>query len=101
MEGDAPTGCHEYTSGCLLSLKVFYTTANVQAMTTDNELRAVKCKAVLVDRGSEGNLVARYVINALKARIVPVDIRCKVATGHALAMFGCQAQNIATITQTA
>ncbi|KAH3057053.1 hypothetical protein KXW16_004976 [Aspergillus fumigatus] len=64
------------------STELFYTTADVQAMTTDNKLRAVTCKAVLVDGGSEGNLVARYVVSALKARIVPVDIRCRVATGH-------------------
>ena len=32
------------------------------------------CKAVLVDRGLEGNLVTRYVVSALKARIVLVDI---------------------------
>ncbi|KAH1596456.1 hypothetical protein KXX34_000428, partial [Aspergillus fumigatus] len=64
------------------STELFYTTADVQALTTDNKLRAVTCKAVLVDGGSEGNLVARYVVSALKASIVPVDIRCRVATGH-------------------
>lgn len=63
-------------------MELFYTTADVQAMTTNNKLRAMTCKAVLVDRGSEGNLVARYIISALKARIIPVDIRCWVATGH-------------------
>jgi hypothetical protein len=64
------------------STELSYTTADVQALTTDNKLRAVTCKAVLVDGASEGNLVARYVVSALKATIVPVDIRCRVATGH-------------------
>jgi hypothetical protein len=57
------------------STELFYTTLNLQAMTEDNELRAVTCKAALVDGGSEGNLVAKYVTDALKARIVPVDVR--------------------------
>lgn len=54
--------------------ELFYTTADVQAMTTDNKLWAITYKAVLVDGGLESNLVARYVISALKVRIILVDI---------------------------
>lgn len=32
------------------------------------------CRVVLVDRGLEGNLVTRYIISTLKARIILVDI---------------------------
>jgi hypothetical protein len=43
-------------------------------MTTNHEIQAVTYKAVLVDGGSEGNLVAKYIIDALKARTVPVNV---------------------------
>lgn len=39
-------------------------------------------KVVLVDRGLEGNLVTRYIISALKARIILVDIYYWVVIGY-------------------
>lgn len=51
-------------------------------MTTNNKLQAIIYKVVLVDRGLEGNLVTRYIISALKVRIILVDIYYQVVIGY-------------------
>lgn len=51
-------------------------------MTTDNDLRASRAKRILIDSGSQGNLVLEHVVKALHARVVRKEIDFEMASGE-------------------
>lgn len=66
----------------LITTCLFYMSASVEAMSTDNNLYSIKLNAVLVDRGTQGNTVPTHVVKTLRSRTIPTKAVCEVASGN-------------------
>lgn len=66
--------------------ELFYIQSSLQAITVDNKICSVNCHATLIDSGSKGNLITEYIVEALRAKKVPTEVSCTVASGDTMVM---------------
>ena len=66
--------------------KLFFTEAVMQGMSDTGKVRAGKVKYTLLDPGSEGNLVPRHVVQALRAKTIESNALCEMASGEKVKM---------------
>lgn len=69
-----------------IEASLFFAESVIEGLSEHGDIRKAKARYTLIDCGSEGNLVPRHVVEALKAKTESVHHACEMASGQVVHM---------------